>query len=361
MRYLLVGLSTRAVAESAVRAGKDCVAVDFFGDLDLESVCRTVSVRREFGISLGSFSPYFLLKAAKLVHADCMIYVGPLENYPHILRKFAQYYEIIGNDAETIQKVRDWKNVYRVCNQHNIKVPKTCDGHHYIVKPKRSGGGIGIHRLSSYVIQELVRGEPYSVSFVGDGKEAQVLSINEQLIGREEFGARKFWYCGNITPGFPGEHVDVDVDVGALCTVMTRHFGLRGSCGIDFVFHPNGSPYVMEVNPRPQATLELLERVYGVNMVVLHENAFRGILDVSPTRPGTPKTWGKAIVYAEKDIIMPDTSEWLDYSWIKDIPHPSELILKSEPICTVIAGGSDRDDCFEHLVQYSHAVKDLLQ
>jgi predicted ATP-grasp superfamily ATP-dependent carboligase len=358
MRYLLVGLSTRAVAESAVRAGKDCVAVDFFGDLDLESACRAVSVRREFGVSLASFSPYLFLKASKLVHANRMIYVGPLENYPPILRKFAQHYEIIGNDAETLQKVRDWRHVHRVCSQQNIKVPRTVDGRHYIVKPRKSGGGIGIRRLSPYVIQELIKGEPYSVSFLGNGKEAQVLSVNEQLIGKEEFGARKFWYCGNITPGFPGEHVDTCVE--AMCTVMTHHFRLKGSCGIDFVVHPGGHPYLMEVNPRPQATLELLERVYGVNMVVLHENAFRGLLDVSSTRPGTPRTWGKAIVYAEKDTVMPDTSEWLDYSWIKDIPHPSELILKSEPICTVIADGSDRDDCLEHLVHHSQAVKDLL-
>ncbi|MBU7037574.1 MAG: ATP-grasp domain-containing protein [Theionarchaea archaeon] len=359
MKYVLVGLSTRAVAESAVRAGKDCVAVDFFGDIDLESVCKTVSLKREYNVSLSSFNPYSFLKAAELVDADCMIYVGPLENYPCIIQKFASYYEIIGNDAKTNEKVRDWKVVYQVCNQHNIKTPKTYNGHHYIAKPKKSGGGTGIHRLSSYVIQELVRGDPYSVSFVGDGEKAQILSINEQLIGREEFGAREFWYCGNITPVFPGEHASVVAD--AACTALTRHFGLKGSCGIDFVVHSSSSPYVLEVNPRPQATLELLERVYGTNMVVVHENAVRGVLEAPSARSGTPETWGKAIIYAEKDIIMPDTREWLDHSWIKDIPHPSELILKSEPICTVIADGKDRDDCFEHLVQCSLTIRDFFR
>ncbi|MBU6996402.1 MAG: ATP-grasp domain-containing protein [Theionarchaea archaeon] len=359
MKYVLAGLSTRAVAESAVRAGKDCVAVDFFGDLDLESVCRTISLRRRFGVSLGSFSPYFFLRGARLVDADCLIFVSPLENYPHILQRFSECYEIIGNNAETVKKVREWKSVCQVCSQHNIKVPRTCNGHNYIVKPKKSGGGMKIHRLSSYVIQELVKGEPYSVSFLGDGENAQVLSVNEQLIGRGEFGAREFWYCGNITPGFPGEHARAVVD--SMCTTMTRHFGLKGSCGIDFVVDPNGNPYVMEINPRPQATLELLERVYGRNMVVLHENAVRGILDVSSAQPSALRTWGKAIVYAERNITMPDTSEWLFYSWIKDIPHPAESILKSEPICTVVADGSDRDDCFEHLVQHSLTLKGFFQ
>ena len=37
MRILLVGVSTRALAESALRAGLDVVAADYFGDLDQSS------------------------------------------------------------------------------------------------------------------------------------------------------------------------------------------------------------------------------------------------------------------------------------------------------------------------------------
>ncbi|KYK31354.1 MAG: hypothetical protein AYK19_16805 [Theionarchaea archaeon DG-70-1] len=345
MRYLLVGLSTRGIAESAVRAGKDVVTVDYFGDLDQEQICEGISLRREYDVGL-DFNPFLFLKAASDLRFDFLVYVAPLENYPEILGKFAEKCVVVGNGAEVVKRVRDWRNVCRFCKDEGILFPKTVDGLEYVVKPKKSGGGVGIRRLSKYVVQKFVRGEHFSASFLGDGENGEMISMNEQLIGRREFGARKFWYCGNITPVF------VDKEVDEICEKFVEEFGLKGSCGIDFVV--NDGLYLMEVNPRPQATLEIVERAFGINIFLLHENAVKGELE----EIGNPKrTWGKAILYAEEDVTMPDTCEWLDCSWIKDVPHPFERILKSEPICTVIADGSDRDDCFEHLVRRTESVR----
>lgn len=350
MRYLLAGLSTRYVAESAVSAGKEVKAVDFFGDLDLEQACECVCLRREYNAQLDSVDPFLFLKASNELEFDFLVYVGPLENYPGVLEKFAEKCEIVGNNAETVKKVRDWRNIRQFCKRNGVLYPETFDGSNYVVKPKKSGGGVGIQRLSQYVVQQYVKGENYSVSFLGDGKNAKVVSVNEQLIGRKEFGARKFWYCGNITPVF------VDVDVNDICEKFVQEFGLKGSCGIDFVVS-NGL-YVMEVNPRLQATLEIVERAFGVNMIVLHENAYKG--KIEPVEKAK-RTWGKAILYAEEDITMPDTNQWLYYNWIKDIPHPHEHIRKSEPLCTVIADGSNRDDCFEQLVNRAESVREMIK
>lgn len=347
---VLAGLSVRALAESAVKAGKKCIAVDFFGDLDLVNICESVSLRREYGVPL-DFNPFLFLKAVNGLQYDYLVYVGPLENHPQILEEFSKKCVIIGNNAEVVKRVRDWKNVYRFCKGNDILFPETVDGLDYVVKPKKSGGGIGIQRLSRYVVQRFVKGDNLSVSFLGDGDTGEVVSVNEQLIGKKEFGAKRFWYCGNITPVC----LDVEDKIQYICDKAVKEFGLKGSCGIDFVV--NDGLYLMEVNPRIQATLELVERVFEVNMVVLHENAFKGTIEKVKS---PKKTWGKAILYADKDVVMPDTTEWLNYGWIKDIPHPSERIQKSEPLCTVIADGSDRDDCFEHLVTRAESVKELM-
>ena len=45
MRTLIAGLTTRAIAESAVGAGFDVVTVDYFGDLDQKRLCPNVSLR----------------------------------------------------------------------------------------------------------------------------------------------------------------------------------------------------------------------------------------------------------------------------------------------------------------------------
>lgn len=350
MTYLLIGLSTRGLAESAVKAGKECVTIDFFGDLDQEKICKGVSLRREYNATLG-VNPFLFLKAADALPADQLVYVAPLENYPEVLEKLARKYELVGNTAETVKKVRDWKKVCQFCRENQILYPETVDGLDYVVKPKKSGGGVGIRRLSQYVVQKFVKGDHFSASFLGNGKNAEVISTNEQLIGRKEFGAREFWYCGNVTPGIVHEKEKVP----EICRRLVKEFGLKGSCGIDFVVH-NGL-YLMEINPRPQATLEIVEKAFDVNVFLLHENAVSGVLE----KVGLPKrTWGKAIVYAEEDVTMPDTHEWLDYDWIKDVPHPFERILKSEPVCTVIADGSDRDDCFEHLVNKAESIRERM-
>jgi len=87
----------------------------------------------------------------------------------------------------------------------------------------------------------------------------------------------------------------------------------------------------------------------------LHEKTSKGGIERIKK---AKRTWGKAILYAEEDITMPDTNQWLDYNWIKDIPHPYEYIRKSEPVCTVIADGSNRDDCFEHLMKRAEFAKE---
>lgn len=352
MKYLLAGLSTRGLAESAVKAGKDVLTIDFFGDLDQEHICRNICLRREYNARLDFLDPFLFLKASGTVEFDGLVYVSPLENYSLIIKKFAEKCEIIGNGAGPVKKVRDWRNLHRFCRKYNILFPETFDGLDYVVKPKKSGGGIRIQRLSSCIVQQFVKGENFSASFLGNGKETEVVSVNEQLIGRKEFGARKFWYCGNITPVF----VDKEEKIGDICRKLVREFRLKGNCGIDFVV--NDGLYFLEVNPRPQATLELIERAFDVNMFVLHEKAYTGTLE----KTGNPKrTWGKAILYAEEDVVMPDTRTWLAHGWIKDIPHPSERIRKSEPVCTVIADGLDRDDCFEHLVARTESVRGFIQ
>ncbi|MBU7045326.1 MAG: ATP-grasp domain-containing protein [Theionarchaea archaeon] len=346
MKYLLCGLSTRCIAESAVNAGKDVVSVDFFGDLDLVEICQSVSLKRKYGVGL-NFNPFLFLRASRDLVYDGVVYGAPLENYPGILERFAQQYALIGNDADVVRNVRDWRNVYSFCKRNRILYPETLDGLDYVVKPKKSGGGVGIQRVSRYVVQRFVEGGHYSASFLGDGEKSVVLSVNEQLIGKKEFGARKFWYCGNVTPVF----VD-DEKIEEICEKLVKEFGLKGSCGIDLV--ANDDLYLMEVNPRPQATLEIVEKSLRVNMFVLHEQACNNILE---NPKNSRKTWGKAIVYTEEDVIMPDTRTWLDYGWVKDVPHSFERIKKGEPVCTVIADGSDRDDCVDHLVKRAESIK----
>jgi predicted ATP-grasp superfamily ATP-dependent carboligase len=69
-----------------------------------------------------------------------------------------------------------------------------------------------------------------------------------------------------------------------------------------------------------------------------------------------PRFYGKAILYAEKEIRAPDTYRWLR-TGIRDIPHAGERILFGKPVCTLLAQGSTRDACFSRLAASVEAIK----
>ena len=58
-RVLIVGVSTRAAAESAARAGFEVIALDAYADLDQHPSVRALSLPRDFGTA---FSPEAVVK-----------------------------------------------------------------------------------------------------------------------------------------------------------------------------------------------------------------------------------------------------------------------------------------------------------
>ena len=102
MRILLTGLTTRAIAESAVRAGATIVTVDYFGDLDQQRVCETHPLRERGR----GYSAAALLEAARELSYDAVVYCGGLENHPDAVAALAQGRVLLGNAPETLRRVR---------------------------------------------------------------------------------------------------------------------------------------------------------------------------------------------------------------------------------------------------------------
>jgi predicted ATP-grasp superfamily ATP-dependent carboligase len=343
MRILLTGLTTRAIAESAVRADADVVSVDYFGDLDQERLCETRSLRSR---GLG-YSAAALLEAARALPYDAVAYCGGLENHPDVVAALAQDRVLLGNGPDALRRVRDPRDLFAYLARRGFDVPDTrhagdplpASGR-WLVKPARGGGGQGVRVFSgeppaaTQVVQELVEGPSASTSFLADGARSVVLGWTEQ---RHRAGS--FRYAGNVMPlaGNPAAWAEVE----AIADALTREYGLRGLNGFDFVLRGE-RPVVVEVNPRYCASMELVERASGVSLFGLHLAACRGAL---PTRPALAAgIWGKAIVYAERTVVAPDTTGWLARG-VRDVPHPGEVIRAGHPICTVLASAPTRAAC----------------
>jgi predicted ATP-grasp superfamily ATP-dependent carboligase len=343
VRILIAGLTTRAIAESAVRAGATIVAVDYFGDLDQERLCEIHSLR---GRGLG-YAPAAILETARTLAYDAVVYCGGLENHPDVVAELARGRVLLGNPPETLRRVREPIALFRFLAGQGFAVPETRGAGdplprtgRWLLKPARGGGGQGVRPWAgrppapSQLLQERVDGVSGSASFVSDGRRSIVLGWTEQLRAR-----RSFRYAGNLMPLRGSEATRKEVD--AIADTLTREYGLRGLNGFDFILRRN-RPVVLEVNPRYCASMELMDRASGASLFGLHLAACAGALP-SPVALGRD-VWGKAIVYATRTVAAPDTTAWLDES-IRDVPHPGEVIRAGHPICTVLASGPTRGRC----------------
>ena len=239
----------------------------------------------------------------------------------------------------------------------------------WLVKPRRSGGGHGIHPWRSGAavprgsyLQKRIPGPVGSIVFLADGSRALPLGLSRQIVGEPAFGARGFRYCGSLLAGTRHPVFEQQNDLlgaaGALAQAVTEQFGLIGLNGIDFIAR-HGVPYPIEVNPRYSASMELVERVTGLSLFQLHRAACQGELPAELPAPRIAA--GKAIVFARRDVIVGNALRWTVAGDVADVPHPGERILAGHPICTVFAGGADPAVCLERLKAAAERIYRTIQ
>jgi uncharacterized protein len=189
-----------------------------------------------------------------------------------------------------------------------------------------------------------------------NGKSAVVLGITRQLVGEPELGARDFQYCGSLLLRWDGRGSPCEDEMFRRCSdlanVVAREFELVGLNGIDFIAD-ECIPYLIEVNPRFSASMELVQRAQGLSMFDVHFEACHGRLPL--ITPPAPKTYGKAIVFARRPVIVPPSTLWQAID-LADIPHPGERIEQGHPICTVFAEARTPPRCRERLLERAAAV-----
>jgi len=358
-RVLIAGVSTRGFAESAARAGYDVIAVDGFGDLDLRACARTVLVAR----GSDRFSMPAALRAAGAVACDAVCYVASFENHPDAVGVLARRGTLWGNPPAVLRRVRDPVRLARALAAHGLpapavrlSAPRSPARTRWLLKPRASGGGSGITRwrgrsvpVGSY-LQQWIAGVPGSIVFAADGRRAVPLGLSRLLAGERAFGAGPFRYCGNILGGADARLAD---SARRIADAVTREFRLVGVNGIDFVAR-RGVPYPLEVNPRYTAALELVERAHGLGIFATHARACAGELPGAPPPPRT--ALGKAIVYARRDLVIGDTSSWLEDESVRDIPSPGQRIGRGHPVCTIFAHARDPAACHAALVRRARSL-----
>lgn len=368
---LVLGFNARPIAASAKRLGFKVLVVDYWGDADIYKCADKVLVVSELikeKKGLQKYTDLFLELAQKLIEknqVDFILVGSGFDDQLKFWEKLNKMAPVIGNNPKNIRNSRDKVKVFSEAKKLNIHSPNSIIvkdaedakeaaksiGLPVIIRPMRGGGGHGIHLTKNLeevekifqllsnqrkiMVQEYVKGIDASCSLLSSGRAAIAVSVNQQLIGIPELGAKDFIYCGNIVPLKTKKQICDKIKTGSetLCKLLN----LKGSNGIDFVIHKD-EPYLMEINPRFQGTLECVEMVTGLNMVESHIKACQGILPESiPPSKGYAV---KKILYAKHDFLMPETT----IRQVYDITKPNTIVKKGTPVCTIQIYGSTRKE-----------------
>jgi len=394
-RLLLLGACVRALAQSALRGRLTrsrfpggIVALDFFGDADLDDApVRVVSLRRDLGLDRTIAN---LGRAALSLAWQATAPAGGLENRPGLLRLLARRGRLLGSDHRSIRAVRDPARLFGWLASEDLPHAPTClaqcvpgDGRPRLMKRRRGAGGGGVRRAlpsepvpPGWYLQELLEGRAGSAAFLADGHDAVLLGVSEQLTGYAALGAGEFRHVGNLVDAVdptrgPDALLDIEGVIMArrLAARLAAHFSLRGLAGFDFIA-VRGRPYLIEVNPRWTASMELIEEARGGSL-------FDALLRVAdgadaataaglpdPTRAapagGLGRVLGRGVLYAAEAITAP-APETLAAIGARDRPRAGELIMQGQPVCTLTALTVTRDLAISALEASAAAAKALLE
>jgi uncharacterized protein len=358
---LIAAASGRALAASARRAGYAPLVADFFGDQDTLAAAHA-HVRMRPG-SRRDIEPSELIDAFRTLAATChpsgAVCGTGFEDRPDLLANIAQHWMLIGNSPATVERIKDPTALAAMCRSCGIPHPDTrLDAPDDMTGwlAKRRGGAGGMHiRIAdqdrgaaegSYY-QRFVAGDPVSALVLADGHSSLVLGFSAQWSSPSP--QQPFRYGGAARPAaLASETARAMTDAVQQLTPLVSLIGLNS-----FDFLVDGREFhLLEVNPRPGATLDIFELQCAAPMFAMHVDACQGILPRSP--PTFARAAASAIVYADEDIPRIPFLEWP--GWTADRPIAGSTISAQSPLCTVFASAATAVQAKKLVQQRTQAI-----
>jgi predicted ATP-grasp superfamily ATP-dependent carboligase len=347
---LVIALSARPYVEAAKQAGYAVTAIDGFADKQtVELADKTIVV----GFDHNGFEADALLGAIQKLDASQylgFVYGSGLDAQPELLEKIASVIPLIGNSAACVKAVKTASSFFSTLTQCNVAYPQVVDsliGRHadgYLSKFAGGCGGTHIKLVSkddelavNHYYQQHVDGRSVSLLFLANGMQVEVVGFNEQWIS--PCSEMPFRYGGAVSHLVLSPSIQQQLMEAA--RRLTKAFGLVGLNSLDALVQDD-IVYVLEVNPRLSATVDLYENTES-SLLSLHVQAgLRQLNNVSHFNQLAAQSKAHAIVYAPFDMIIPASFDWPD--WAVDTPcHDSQEVMVGVPICSVLAKADDAD------------------
>lgn len=367
----VAALSARAIVEAAALDGLRTVALDLFGDVDTQ---RLATAWRRIGDAESlRIDDERLLAALELLgrRGDLRGWIAGsgFDGRADLLAEGARRLPLIGTAPEDVRRVRDPREFFDLLRSHGIGHPAIAFEPPLAVAGwlrKESGGcgGWQVRRASAgdaagagaYWQRERA-GQAMSATLVGNGRDAVVLGFNRQLT--QAIGERPHVFRGVIGPLPVSDRVQRELT--AIARLLAGAFRVRGLASLD-VLVDGDTVEVLELNPRPPASLALYPRVGGGGPLRAHLRACeRGELPSVPAPDAIVR--GTEMIFAARPMhIDADGAARIERcEGARDLPQSGTRLAPGDPLCSLVAEGTDEADTTTQLARRRVALQAALE
>lgn len=346
---LIAAFSGRALAQSARRAGYVPFVADAFGDMD--TIAAAGAVRAVDDAMSHGFRAKPLIAALDALVANAgtkpvgLVLGSGLEDKLRLVDILDKRYTLLGCTPEAMRHCKDPLVFFPVLDELGIAHPETratppndCSG--WITK--RVGGSGGRHIRNCIpdtrakprrYFQKRIEGIRISVSAL-IAHDGIATSFSRQWTSPS--AAMPFRYGGAVslqeseTPGAEAMLSAVDK--------LARAFDLKGLASFDFIID-GGRAYLLEINPRPGATLDVFDDAQG--------SLFKAHVDASLGQPldqsggDLEASRAAAILHADRGGLTLGNYDWPE--WSADRGAPGTFVPAGAPLATVFADAATPD------------------
>ncbi|QDV68701.1 ATP-grasp domain protein [Rosistilla carotiformis] len=315
-------------------------AIDMFGDCDLRDVCAMW-----FPLSAAGS----LVDRLARLPAGPVMPLGGMESRTEELEALRASRPVLAPTAEQHRQLSDPTWLDRVAAESGICRPlrrqsKPVTAADWLYKKAASTGGLGVERASAFPeslasdgwFERQVPGRSWGVNFLTCGDRVDLLGVAASV--RSRHPPKPFQYEGSI--GLPTVSAPIRQRLLALGENIVRQTQLRGLFGIDVIIDRDRTVWLLEINPRWTASMELFDR----GPQPLFQRHVDAWLDKDvPNQTADAMPIGKRVLYAARTLrfdgerlgdALPSAIR------IADRPADGTEIPRGQPICSLLAQGA---------------------
>lgn len=363
---LIAAFSGRALAQSARRAGYEPLVADAFGDLDTRSAAaafRVIDGAMETGFRTKPLIAALDELASSASSPPIGLVLGSgFEGKPRLVATLADRYRLLGNGAPAYKACKNPASFFAKLDELGIPHPRTqtappADPAGWLTKRVGGSGGRHIRICDTNALQRPRRyfqkqlaGERLSVGGVfGAGRAS--LAVTRQWISPSP--AQPFRFGGAVSLPDIAHLLSRTLENTALSVASA--FGLTGMASFDFIV-ADGIPNLLEVNPRPGASLDVLDDDLG-SQFRAHAAASTGQA-VSFEPIPRPKARAMAILHAERGALTLGETPWP--KWSADRGPPGTFVPRYAPLASVFAEAATADEAERLALARLAELEDLI-